>query len=129
DGRAVAVMFIDLDGFKAINDTVGHHFGDRFLGEVAARLQGTVRDEDTVARLGGDEFAIVLEGMNSMTDISKVARKLIRDLAAPFLVDGREMYVTGSIGIARHPTDGTDVHALLRKADSAMYRAKQVGKN
>ncbi|HEX7029854.1 MAG TPA: EAL domain-containing protein, partial [Gammaproteobacteria bacterium] len=129
DGRAVAVLFIDLDGFKAINDTVGHHFGDRFLGEVAARLQNIVREEDTVARLGGDEFAIVLEGMNSMTDISKVARKLIRDLAAPFLVDGRDMYVTGSIGIARHPTDGTDVQSLLRKADSAMYRAKQVGKN
>ncbi|HEX7048145.1 MAG TPA: EAL domain-containing protein [Gammaproteobacteria bacterium] len=129
DNRAVAVLFIDLDGFKAINDTVGHHFGDRFLGEVAARLQNTVRDEDTVARLGGDEFGIVLEGMNSMTDISKVARKLIRDLASPFLLDGRDMYVTGSIGIARYPTDGADVHSLLRKADSAMYRAKQVGKN
>lgn len=129
DGGIIAVMFIDLDGFKAINDTVGHHFGDRFLSEVAARLQSTVREHDTVARLGGDEFAIVLEGMASMTDISKVARKLIRDLAAPFIVDGREMYVTGSIGVARHPTDGNDVHTLLRKADSAMYRAKQVGKN
>lgn len=129
DGRNVAVMFIDLDGFKAINDTVGHHFGDRFLGEVAARLQATVREEDTVARLGGDEFAIVLEGVNSMVDTGKIARKLIRDLAAPFLVDGREMYVTGSIGIARHPVDGTDVHSLLRKADGAMYRAKQDGKN
>lgn len=129
ENRVVAVMFIDLDGFKAINDTVGHHFGDRFLGEVAARLQTTVRDEDTVARLGGDEFAIVLEGMNSMSDIGKVARKLTRDLALPFLVDGREMYVTGSIGVARHPVDGSDVHTLLRKADSAMYRAKQLGKN
>ncbi|MBW3566757.1 MAG: EAL domain-containing protein [Proteobacteria bacterium] len=129
ENRVVAVLFIDLDGFKAINDTVGHHFGDRFLGEVAARLQTTVRDEDTVARLGGDEFAIVLEGMNSMSDIGKVARKLTRDLALPFLVDGREMYVTGSIGVARHPVDGSDVHTLLRKADSAMYRAKQLGKN
>lgn len=129
DGDITAVIFIDLDGFKAINDTVGHHFGDRFLGEVASRLQGTVREHDTVARLGGDEFAIVLEGMASMTDIAKVARKLIRDLAAPFIVDGREMYVTGSLGVARHPTDGNDVHTLLRKADSAMYRAKQVGKN
>src|SRR5690606_36201692 len=92
-------------------------------------LQATVREHDTVARLGGDEFAIVLEGMSSMRDIGKVARKLIRDLAAPFLVDGREMYVTGSIGIARYPSDGADVHTLLRKADSAMYRAKQSGKN
>jgi len=129
DNCVVAVLFIDLDGFKAINDTVGHHFGDRFLGEVAARLQTIVREEDTVARLGGDEFAIVLEGMTSMTDIDKVARKLTRDLALPFLVDGREMYVTGSIGVARHPVDGSDVHTLLRKADSAMYRAKQLGKN
>lgn len=129
DNCSVGVMFIDLDGFKAINDTVGHHFGDRFLGEVAARLQGTVREHDTVARLGGDEFAIVLESMNSMGDIGKVARKVLRDLSAPFLVEGREMYVTGSIGIARFPGDGTDVHTLLRKADSAMYRAKQDGKN
>ena len=129
DNRSVGVMFIDLDGFKAINDTVGHHFGDRFLGEVAARLQNTVRDHDTVARLGGDEFAIVLESMQSMSDIGKVARKVLRELSLPFLVDGREMYVTGSIGIARFPGDGTDVHTLLRKADSAMYRAKQVGKN
>lgn len=129
DNRVLAVLFIDLDGFKAINDTVGHHFGDRFLGEVAARLQTTVREQDTVARLGGDEFAIVLEGVNSMSDIGKVARKLTRDLAAPFLLDGREMYVTGSIGVARYPVDGSDVHSLLRKADSAMYRAKQLGKN
>jgi diguanylate cyclase (GGDEF)-like protein/PAS domain S-box-containing protein len=129
DNRNVAVLFIDLDGFKAINDTVGHHFGDRLLSEVASRLQGTVRDEDTVARLGGDEFAIVLEGMSTMSDISKVSRKIIRDLAAPFFLDGRELYVTGSVGIARYPTDGFDVHTLLRKADGAMYRAKQIGKN
>lgn len=82
-----------------------------------------------MARLGGDEFAIVLEGVTSMSDIGKVARKLTRDLAAPFLLEGREMYVTGSIGVARYPVDGSDVHSLLRKADSAMYRAKQLGKN
>lgn len=129
ESSQVAVLFLDLDGFKAINDTVGHHFGDRFLGEVAARLQYAVREEDTVARLGGDEFAIVLEGINSMNDVSKIARKFIREMAKPFMLDGREMYVTGSIGIARFPADGEDVHTLLRKADSAMYRAKQVGKN
>ncbi|MDX1442416.1 MAG: EAL domain-containing protein [Gammaproteobacteria bacterium] len=129
DGVNVAVLFIDLDGFKAINDTVGHHFGDRLLSEVASRLQNTVREEDTVARLGGDEFAVVLEGMSTMHDIGKVSRKIIRDLAAPFILDGRELYVTGSIGVSRYPTDGYDVHTLLRKSDSAMYRAKQVGKN
>lgn len=129
ENRNVAVLFIDLDGFKAINDTVGHHFGDRLLSEVASRLQATVRDEDTVARLGGDEFAVVLEGMSSMNDVSRVSRKIINDLAAPFMLDSRELYVTGSVGIARYPTDGYDVHTLLRKADGAMYRAKQVGKN
>ncbi|HWP94873.1 MAG TPA: EAL domain-containing protein [Gammaproteobacteria bacterium] len=129
DGDTVAVLFLDLDGFKAINDTVGHHVGDRFLSEVAARLSSSVRERDTVARLGGDEFALVLEGMNSMNALSTVARKILRDLAAPFVVDGRDLYVTGSIGIARFPRDGEDVHTLLRKADSAMYRAKQVGKN
>ena len=129
EGVNVAVLFIDLDGFKAINDTVGHHFGDRLLSEVAARLQSLVREEDTVARLGGDEFAVVLEGMSSMSDVSKVSRKIIRDLAAPFMLDGRELYVTGSIGVSRFPADGYDVHTLLRKADGAMYRAKQVGKN
>lgn len=129
ENNQVAVLFLDLDGFKAINDTVGHHFGDRFLGEVASRLQYAVREEDTVARLGGDEFAIVLEGITSMNDVSKISRKFIREMAKPFILDGREMYVTGSIGIARFPADGEDVHTLLRKADSAMYRAKQVGKN
>ncbi|MDX1455164.1 MAG: EAL domain-containing protein [Gammaproteobacteria bacterium] len=129
ENEQVAVLFLDLDGFKAINDTVGHHFGDRFLGEVAARLQSKIREQDTVARLGGDEFAIVLEGVASMTDVSNVARKITSSLAKPFLLDGREMYVTGSIGVSRFPADGEDVNTLLRKADSAMYRAKQVGKN
>ena len=129
ENEQVAVLFLDLDGFKAINDTVGHHFGDRFLGEVAARLQSKIREQDTVARLGGDEFAIVLEGVTSMTDVSNVSRKIISSLAKPFLLDGREMYVTGSIGVSRFPADGEDVNTLLRKADSAMYRAKQVGKN
>lgn len=129
DNKGVAVLFLDLDGFKAINDTVGHHVGDRFIAEVAARLPSSVRERDTVARLGGDEFAIVMEGMHVMSAVSKIARKLLRDLAEPFQVDGMDLYVTGSIGVARYPSDGEDVHTLLRKADTAMYRAKQAGKN
>lgn len=128
-GKGVSILFLDLDGFKAINDTVGHHVGDRFLAEVASRLQACLKDEDTVARLGGDEFAVVLDGLHAMTGVSKVARKLLRQLAMPFLVDGLDLYVTASIGVARYPSDGEDVHTLLRKADSAMYRAKHAGKN
>lgn len=129
ESMPVAVLFLDVDGFKAINDTVGHHVGDRLLGEVASRLQGVVRERDTVARLGGDEFAIVLEGMTSMNSLGGVARKLLNAVARPFQLDGRDLYVTTSIGVARFPRDGDDVHTLLRKADSAMYRAKQAGKN
>jgi diguanylate cyclase (GGDEF)-like protein/PAS domain S-box-containing protein len=129
ESMPVAVLFLDVDGFKAINDTVGHHVGDRLLGEVAARLQGVVRERDTVARLGGDEFAIVLEGMTSMNSLGGVARKLLNAVASPYQLDGRDLYVTTSIGVARFPRDGEDVHTLLRKADSAMYRAKQAGKN
>jgi diguanylate cyclase (GGDEF)-like protein/PAS domain S-box-containing protein len=129
DGISVAVLFLDLDGFKAINDTAGHHVGDRLLAEVANRLQATVRERDTVARLGGDEFAIILEGAKSMSAVGGIARKLLYALAAPVNIDGGDLYVTTSIGISRFGRDGEDVHSLLRKADSAMYRAKEAGKN
>jgi diguanylate cyclase (GGDEF)-like protein/PAS domain S-box-containing protein len=129
ESMPVAVLFLDLDGFKAINDTVGHHVGDRLLNEVAGRLQNVVRERDTVARLGGDEFAVVLEGMTSMNSLSGVARKLLNAVASPYVIDDRDLYVTTSIGVARFPRDGDDVHTLLRKADGAMYRAKQAGKN
>lgn len=128
-GEGVAVLFLDLDGFKAVNDTVGHHAGDRLLVEVAERLRGAVRDQDTVARLGGDEFAVVLEGHNSQSSITQVARKLIREVAVPFRFEERDLYVTVSIGVARYPRDGDRVAVLVRKADNAMYRAKDVGKN
>jgi diguanylate cyclase (GGDEF)-like protein/PAS domain S-box-containing protein len=129
ENSPVAVMFLDLDGFKAINDTAGHHVGDRLLAEVATRLQHMVRERDTVARLGGDEFAVILEGTKSMSAVSGIARKLLYALAAPVNIDGADLYVTTSVGIARFPRDGEDVHTLLRKADSAMYRAKEAGKN
>jgi len=129
DEVSVAVLFLDLDGFKAINDTAGHDVGDRLLAEVATRLQATVRERDTVARLGGDEFAIILEGAKSMSAVGGIARKLLYALAAPVNIDGSELYVTTSIGVSRFGRDGEDVHTLLRKADSAMYRAKEAGKN
>jgi diguanylate cyclase (GGDEF)-like protein/PAS domain S-box-containing protein len=129
DNSAMAVMFLDLDGFKAINDTAGHQVGDRLLAEIANRLRAAVRENDTVARLGGDEFAIILEGTKSMSSVGGIARKLLYSLAAPVHVDGADLYVTTSIGVSRFPRDGEDVHTLLRKADSAMYRAKEAGKN
>lgn len=129
DNSAMAVMFLDLDGFKAINDTAGHQVGDRLLAEIANRLRAAVRENDTVARLGGDEFAIILEGTKSMSSVGGIARKLLYSLASPVHVDGADLYVTTSIGVSRFPRDGEDVHTLLRKADSAMYRAKEAGKN
>ena len=129
ENTPVAVMFLDLDGFKAINDTAGHQVGDRLLAEVGTRLQAMVRERDTVARLGGDEFAVILEGTKSMSAVSGIARKLLYALAAPVNIDGADLYVTTSVGVARFPRDGDDVHTLLRKADSAMYRAKEAGKN
>jgi len=129
ENTAMAVMFLDLDGFKAINDTAGHQVGDRLLAEIANRLQTSVREHDTVARLGGDEFAIILEGTKSMSSVGGIARKLLYSLAMPVHVEGADLYVTTSIGVSRFPRDGEDVHTLLRKADSAMYRAKEAGKN
>jgi len=99
------------------------------LTEIAGRLRAAVRDNDTVARLGGDEFAIILEGTKSMSAVGGIARKLLYSLASPVTVAGSDLYVTTSIGISRFPRDGEDVHTLLRKADSAMYRAKEAGKN
>ncbi len=125
----VAVLFIDLDGFKAVNDTLGHAGGDRLLREVAARLQAAVRTEDTVARISGDEFAIVLAGLARPDDAGLVAQKIIEDLARAIEVQGSEIFVTASVGIAAFPADGLDADTLIGAADAAMYRAKQTGRN
>ncbi len=127
--RTLAVLFLDLDRFKLINDSLGHPAGDAALRMVAARLRACLRAADTVARLGGDEFAVLLEDVATVDDVVPVASKLLRALAEPLNVQGRELVLTASLGIALHPADGNDAEQVLRNADAAMYRAKDDGRN
>jgi len=127
--RRIAVMFLDLDRFKLINDTLGHNIGDLLLKEAAERFQACIRQGDTVARLGGDEFAILLNDIASIDDVPPVAEKLTLSLAQPFMIDNRELFVSTSIGISLFPQDGKDTQTLLKKADVAMYQAKGNGGN
>ncbi|MEO7403617.1 MAG: PAS domain S-box protein, partial [Burkholderiales bacterium] len=127
-GATLAVMFIDLDHFKRINDTLGHHIGDVLLKEVARRLATVIRKGDTLARLGGDEFLIVLEGLKAPADAGQVAQKIIQALAAPYEVESHRLGTTASVGIALYPHDGADVATLMRHADIAMYAAKSGGR-
>ncbi|MEW6683531.1 MAG: CHASE domain-containing protein [Nitrospirota bacterium] len=127
--RLVAVMFLDLDRFKTINDTLGHDAGDRLLKTVAARLATSVRDGDTVARQGGDEFTIILIDMAQIDDVALVAQKILNAMVQPLDLNGHQMLVTFSIGIACYPVDGTDAQTLLKHADSALYQAKARGRN
>ena len=124
----LALMFIDLDRFKDINDTLGHDVGDELLLQVAARLKSAVRDEDTVARLGGDEFILLLPGTDNQ-GAANVAGKLLSIFAQPHQVGGQEVVVTPSIGIAMYPGDGKSFDELSKSADIAMYRTKQAGRN
>ncbi|WP_339843971.1 EAL domain-containing protein [uncultured Halopseudomonas sp.] len=129
-GGWLAVLFIDLDRFKTLNDSYGHDFGDLVLQGVARRLQERCRNEDTLARLGGDEFLLILEQLPSPGMASQVAKGLLDSLKAPLLLDeARELYVGASIGIALYPKDGSNAHELIRNADAAMYRAKAQGRN
>ena len=127
--RSVAVMFLDMDRFKIVNDTLGHEAGDRLLQAMAARLHACVREGDTVARFGGDEFAGFLSDVASPDDVALVVTKFLDALAPPFLIDGHELFISGSIGISLYPDDGTDTQTLMKNADTAMYRAKQNGGN
>lgn len=127
-GRAAAAIFVDLDHFKLINDTLGHPAGDELLKQVARRLQEALRTGDTVGRLGGDEFAVVLSDMSAASDADVVAQKLMGALGQPFILDGREVFVTASAGITLFPTDSEDPDTLLKYADAAMYRAKELGR-
>jgi diguanylate cyclase (GGDEF)-like protein/PAS domain S-box-containing protein len=124
----MALMFLDLDRFKNVNDSLGHQVGDQMLIEVAKRLKADVREEDTVSRLGGDEFILLLPDTNA-DGAAHVAGKIIRTMAAPFMIAGHELSITPSIGIAMYPVDGQNMESLLQCADSAMYRAKQSGYN
>ncbi|MBS4099020.1 MAG: EAL domain-containing protein [Sulfuricella sp.] len=127
----LAVMFVDLDNFKAINDTLGHEMGDLLLRQVAERLQACTRKQDTIARLGGDEFTILTESLKTAFEdvISTTAQRIVASLAAPFDLGGREVHISASVGIALYPKDGKNLSALLKRADMAMYNAKEIGKN
>ncbi len=127
--RPLAVLFLDLDRFKIINDTLGHDIGDSTLRVAAGRLSACVREGDTVARLGGDEFTVLLEDLANPGDVPEVAQKILDALSQPFEVEGREFVITTSIGISLYPGDGDDSLKLLRHADTAMYRAKEQGRN
>lgn len=124
-----SVLFIDLDRFKSINDTLGHDVGDRLLQQVAAALRAVVRDSDTVARLGGDEFALILPAMKHKEDAAIVARKMLNTFSRPMQVRGHELYATPSIGISLYPEDGDTPELLVKNADTAMYKAKEAGRN
>ncbi len=127
-GVQMALMLIDLDRFKAINDTLGHHVGDELLVQVAQRLSGTVRKSDIVARLGGDEFVVVLPGVDSPADAAHVADKIVQTVSAPYQVGGQEQRTSPSIGICIYPDDATEIGDLLKNADMAMYHAKAKGR-
>ena len=124
DGTGVGVLLLDLHRFKEVNDTLGHERGDELLRQVGPRLHGALRASDTVARLGGDEFGIALAGLNTPTEGEDVARKLTDALDTPFVLDGIDIALGGSIGIATYPDHGDDPDQLLRRAEVAMYVAK-----
>ncbi|WP_028862549.1 putative bifunctional diguanylate cyclase/phosphodiesterase [Psychromonas aquimarina] len=124
-----ALLFIDLDNFKEVNDTLGHHAGDELLKSVAKHMTKVVRNEDTVARLGGDEFLIIIGEIKNRSDVEYVAEKIITLIAREFVIDNTPVFVSASIGISIFPGDGTRSESLMKKADSAMYMAKKQGKN
>ncbi|RZI42559.1 EAL domain-containing protein [Herbaspirillum sp. HC18] len=128
-GKRVALLYLDLDRFKAINDTLGHHTGDLLLKAVAHRFSLCLRRSDTLARLGGDEFAVVVGDIDHETGAATIAEKLLAAAGEPFYIEGRDLYVTASIGISVYPTDTDSIDTLVRNADVAMYHAKECGKN
>jgi diguanylate cyclase (GGDEF)-like protein/PAS domain S-box-containing protein len=131
NGEQVALLFVDLDNFKTVNDTLGHHTGDLLLKQVALRLTDTVRRADTVARLGGDDFVILLTSLKDVGAVAGLAAKVCTELARPFegSGEGQTMQSSGSVGVSLFPGDGADFPELLKKADAAMYRAKARGRN
>jgi two-component system, cell cycle response regulator len=126
---AMAVVYLDLDGFKQINNTLGHGAGDTLLKMVAERLVATVREEDTVARLGGDEFIMGLWHLSGTDDAAKVVSKVIEVVSQPYAVEGHTVSITASAGIGMYPLHGEDADTLMRSADQALYETKRAGKN
>src|SRR5262249_28757110 len=139
-GWSLAVMFLDLDRFKNVNDTLGHSAGDALLKEISSRIQKSLRDADTVSRVqqlpddviaaqGGDEFTILLTNLMRGDQAARVAQRILNAVGKPFYIEGSEVFVTASIGISIYPLDGGDSESLLKHADAAMYYAKERGKN
>ncbi len=126
---SLSVLFLDLDHFKPINDSLGHAVGDQLLQSVARRLSDCVRSSDTVSRVGGDEFILLLPGDSKTESPETIARKVLGALSAPHYIAGHELVITASIGISSYPEDGTDAESLIRRADSAMYETKGKGRN
>ncbi|MBI3774111.1 MAG: EAL domain-containing protein [Gammaproteobacteria bacterium] len=127
--KMLGLVFVDLDHFKWVNDTLGHATGDEVLKNMAARLKQAVRDSDTVVRLGGDEFVLLIENMRGSQDVATVAQKVLDSIQAPLRIGGREVQLGGSLGIAVYPSDGYDADQLMTNADTAMYRVKEGGRN
>jgi diguanylate cyclase (GGDEF)-like protein/PAS domain S-box-containing protein len=129
EAQQLAILFIDLDRFKNVNDTLGHHIGDELLKQVAKAFTSRLREGDTLARLGGDEFIVLLEGIDGSYGAAHVAEKLVGMFEQPFIVSDYELFVTASVGISLYPNDATDLNMLIRNADVAMYQAKARGRN
>lgn len=129
EDQNVAILFLDLDRFKNINDSLGHSAGDVLLQQAGKRLKNVLRDTDTIARIGGDEFTIILSNINKPTDAGQIAQTLIDSMAEPFVISGQTNFVGASVGIAIYPSDGSDCDEIMKKADTAMYRAKDMGRN
>jgi diguanylate cyclase (GGDEF)-like protein/PAS domain S-box-containing protein len=127
--RRVGVMFLDLDHFKDVNDSLGHRIGDGLLKELSNRIRGALRQSDVLARISGDEFVVVLEDLPDEGAPERVARKILEEVRRPFVIEGHEIHVSGSLGLALHPEDGLDAETLLKNADAAMYHAKELGRN
>jgi len=127
--KILAVLFLDLDEFKKINDNFGHPYGDELLRGVSERLQSCIRKSDLLSRLGGDEFIIVLSQIKTKQDVSNLAQKVIHAFAQPFNIFDQAVYITISIGISLYPNDTLDAKDLIKNADIAMYRSKKSGKN
>ena len=128
-GHRVGVLFIDLDRFKNVNDTLGHRIGDELLKRVTAALSGALRETDLLARLGGDEFMVIVEDFDDPSVLGRIAQKLLDAIAQPFEIEEHDIFVTSSIGIAVYPDDSDDPEELLKHADVAMYRSKELGRN
>lgn len=127
--QVVALIFMDLDRFKIINDTLGHAIGDKLLQTVGKRIRSCARAEDTIARFGGDEFTILLEDIGEELDVTGFVQKVLNAFSTPLMLEGHEIFVTPSVGISLYPNDGVDAQSLLKNADAAMYRAKDLGRN